>query len=267
MSRKNEDQRNIIQLSQDVLHGFYGRNINHLIHLLADDFLWIGAFDFQYTTTKEQFLNIIQSELRAEPFTMLEESFSVVSSNSYTTVVCGTCKLIAHTEKDKIMQTHTRFTLVWKHRGTLTQLVHIHGSNAQDIPLSVDIAPVEISPDFNFFQYLMAVDATSTDSKKIVFRDISGIYHYFFADEILYIEASLKNAILYTKEGSLKISGLLSAQEDKLPPQFYRIHKSYLVNTLYVKSIQRYKVVLQNDMELPVSKQKYVHAREILCCK
>lgn len=178
---KEEKQRKMVELSQDVLHCFYNRSIDHLTHMLADDFLWIGAFGFQYTTTKEAFLNVIQSELEAEPFSMLEESFEVVSSDMYTTVVCGSCKLIAHTNHNQIIQTRTRLTFVWKHHDTQSKLIHIHGSNAQDIPLSVDISPVETTPDSGFFQYLLAVDTNQAISKKVVFRDIFGVYHYFFS--------------------------------------------------------------------------------------
>lgn len=86
----------------------------------------------------------------------------------------------------------------------------------------------------------------------------------FFPEEILYLEARLKNAILYTETSSIVVSGLLASQVDKLPLAFCRIHKSYIVNTLYVKSIQRYRVTLQNEVELPVSKENYLDIRAFL---
>ena len=50
-----------------------------------------------------------------------------------------------------------------------------------------------------------------------------------------------------------KISGL----EEQLKPDFFRIHKGYLINLKYVQQYHRTEVSMQNGDILPISKYKY----------
>lgn len=60
-------------------------------------------------------------------------------------------------------------------------------------------------------------------------------------DEILYFEANDKFSFFYDKAGSKKISDYsLAYLEPRLPENFLRIHRKYLVNTQHIKDIQYY---------------------------
>ena len=47
---------------------------------------------------------------------------------------------------------------------------------------------------------------------------------------------------------------------------FCRIHKSYLVNLKYVKSVERYRAVLSNGKSLAISKARFLDTRNEFAC-
>lgn len=256
--------RKLIHLTQELLSHFYSRQIQDDLHYLSDDFMWIGAFDYQYTLNKEQFLTTIKSELDAVPFIMRNEEFQLLYKDKSVIVIYGKFKLHATTKNHEHIRTHTRLTIVWKYIDHELKLIHIHGSNAQDIPLAFTQSKQHISPKKDFFKYLTSLELMQA-STKIAFRDINGIYKYFLPDEILFIEANLQHSILVTNDNEIvDISGILSSQVKKLPSYFYRIHKSYLVNVNYIKSVERYALRLDDDTTLPISKNKYLNLKGFL---
>lgn len=263
MRKKLIPETKIIALSKEVLHSFYNRNIETYLHYLADDFLWIGAFDFQFTMNKADFLKTIQSELNSQSFTMLDEEFMLLSKTPTTYIVCARYKLIAQNNDNSLIRTHTRMTIIWKYIGDELKLCHVHGSNSQDIPISITTEDIPLDPPNEFFTYLNSLNLTNTKDK-LVFRDMNGNFKYFIESEILYLEANSQSTYLYTSNECLEISGILLENSKKLSSTFYRIHKSYIVNSLLVTSLKRYQVTLTNNQTFPVSKEKYIAFREFL---
>ncbi|QDO94849.1 response regulator [Formosa sediminum] len=75
-------------------------------------------------------------------------------------------------------------------------------------------------------------------------------------DEITYIQG-LKDYIKIHLEGSNKaVITLMSFKDmlEKLPRNnhFLRVHKSFIVNVNAIKALQKTKIVLQNDMRIPI---------------
>ncbi len=59
-------------------------------------------------------------------------------------------------------------------------------------------------------------------------------------EEISHFEATEKYVMLYTKKGSELITQSLTQLEEKLPTNFLRVHRGFLINTDYVKEFQKY---------------------------
>lgn len=99
--------------------------------------------------------------------------------------------------------------------------------------------------------------------KKIVLVDISSI---------IYIEAQNKNCIIYTRKDKFMENTSLKILESKLKfNEFFRIQKSYLINTKYIKEIypwfnNSYCVRMQHfeNEVLPVSRNKIKELKDIL---
>ncbi len=77
-----------------------------------------------------------------------------------------------------------------------------------------------------------------------------------FESDILYVESVLHYIIIRTKEREYKIKENISAFEQKLSDDFYRIHRSYLISLKHITRISRASVNVGN-IELPLSRGKY----------
>lgn len=77
---------------------------------------------------------------------------------------------------------------------------------------------------------------------------------------ILYFQSDLKYVNIHLRSGSVeRVYTKLSEIEGRLKSDFLRIHKSYIVNTMYIRTIEKSEklVILQNGESLPVSDANY----------
>ncbi len=267
MSKRREivTQAQIIHLTREIIRGFYGRSIVDYISYLHDDFIWIGAFDFQFATSKQEFLEVIQSELDATPFIMSGEHYEMIARDRDTFVLYCKFNLGAALPDQSRLQMHTRLTVVWRYVDGSPKLVHIHGSNAQDIPLNVaeQVKKTAHQDPADFLGYIKATTAQEA-AAKVLFRTAAGLHQVFSEYDILYLKAEGQRTRVCTKEGSVVISGILRTHLPRLSGSFYRTHKTYLVNLAWITSLCRYRVTLFNGQELPVSKERYLALKEAL---
>lgn len=73
---------------------------------------------------------------------------------------------------------------------------------------------------------------------------------------ILYVESFLHYIVIHTKDQEYKIKESISAFEDKLSDDFYRIHRSYMASLKHITRISRTSVYI-GKAELPLSRGKY----------
>lgn len=84
---------------------------------------------------------------------------------------------------------------------------------------------------------------------KIIFVKIEDISHF---------EATEKYVTLYTNQSSELIEQSLTQLEERLPNTFLRVHRSFLINTNYVKEFQkyfnnRYSIYLTNNKNTKIT--------------
>ena len=84
-------------------------------------------------------------------------------------------------------------------------------------------------------------------------------------DDILYMSAEDKYTMLYTQQERLIDRTSLQELEGMLENcGFYRIHRKYLVNLRYHRSMSKGMLQLSNGQELPVSRRRETGYREAL---
>ena len=77
-----------------------------------------------------------------------------------------------------------------------------------------------------------------------------------YEEVILYVESFLHYIVIHTEDKEYKIKESISAFEEKLSKDFYRIHRSYLASLKHITRISRTSVNIGN-IELPLSRGKY----------
>lgn len=88
---------------------------------------------------------------------------------------------------------------------------------------------------------------------------------YFQYGQVLYLEARDKKLILCSREGFTEFYGSLQEMERTLPAYFIRCHRSYIVNAMYVSTLNLSQGILHISEQyvIPVSKKykRYVNSR------
>ena len=75
--------------------------------------------------------------------------------------------------------------------------------------------------------------------------------------KLLYAEVYDRKTILHMKDESIEYYGQLSALEELVGKDFYRIHRSYLVNMKYVERYDRTSVTTLGGDNSPIARREY----------
>lgn len=87
-------------------------------------------------------------------------------------------------------------------------------------------------------------------------------YRTVYARDIYYVEARGKASMIYFSDGCEEYSHILAEMEEKLAcgKLFYRIHRSYIVNMMYVSAYDAKSVTLVNGVTLPLKSRDFQRA-------
>lgn len=98
------------------------------------------------------------------------------------------------------------------------------------------------------------------------YENVEKIRNYFFVksdnklykvpyNSILYMEAFGHYVSIYTKEKDYQIRMSLSQLETRLPKEFYRCHRSYIINVSYCRAMDEQQILI-NDRWIVFSEKK-----------
>lgn len=102
--------------------------------------------------------------------------------------------------------------------------------------------------------------------RAVVERGENEISYYFNSSDILYIESAdrSRHSIVHTVEGTYKSIEKLRYFEEKYGDAMIRAHVSYLINPMYMHSVQRFQVTLTDGTAIPIPEKKYTAFRKQL---
>lgn len=89
------------------------------------------------------------------------------------------------------------------------------------------------------------------------------IYGNIFFEDILYFRSMGRKIRIVAKQEKQEFYGKLDDFKEQLPDNFFRIHKSYLVNEDYIREYMYEKIIMYNGEEISISKpyRKFVQDR------
>ncbi|MFW2134763.1 LytR/AlgR family response regulator transcription factor [Chryseobacterium sp. TY4] len=97
------------------------------------------------------------------------------------------------------------------------------------------------------------LSTTNDLEKNYFFIKSSGQQHKILFSDIFYIESIKDYVNVKTENQEYIVLDTLKSMEEKLPEtHFARIHKSYIVNLEFIKSLESKNLLLSNDQELPI---------------
>ncbi|MCM1500201.1 MAG: LytTR family DNA-binding domain-containing protein, partial [Clostridium sp.] len=100
------------------------------------------------------------------------------------------------------------------------------------------------------------IDKQLNKSKEIIEISLSEKHIYLFVGQIVYLSGKGNYVCIVTNRESYTVCGSLKAWEKKLAGyNFFRIHKSYLVNLSYVLNIGKYVRLKSSNINLPIGRK------------
>lgn len=102
-------------------------------------------------------------------------------------------------------------------------------------------------------------------SNHIVVNGKNDIYKINIVD-IMYIEIQGKEMMIHTINENYNVRLSMDKIEKELRVyNFFRCHRSFLINIAYVNKVKQYIVTLDNNEEVPISRYKFKEFKCILC--
>lgn len=101
-----------------------------------------------------------------------------------------------------------------------------------------------------------AADKLAADPPSVVIQ-CAGETQKLYESDILYVESFLHDIVIHTKTGEYRMKENISAFHEALSDDFFRAHRSYLVNLKAIVRIGRTAVTLGNGSEIPLARGKY----------
>ncbi|WP_436516298.1 LytR/AlgR family response regulator transcription factor [Ekhidna sp. To15] len=105
-------------------------------------------------------------------------------------------------------------------------------------------------------------------SSRLTLRTNDGAYHVIASSEIMYMQADGNYLNLTTIEGAYRMRNTLKSLEPSLGSDFYRIHKSTIVNRNFIRQLKHwrngeYLIIMINDKPLTSSRSYKISVDEI----
>lgn len=101
-----------------------------------------------------------------------------------------------------------------------------------------------------------AAERLAVEPPSVIFSCEDGTAKLYESD-ILYVEAFQHYIVIHTRKKEYRIKENISSFEQKLGGDFFRTHRSYLVNLKTIIRITRTSVTLDTGAEVPVARGKY----------
>lgn len=108
-----------------------------------------------------------------------------------------------------------------------------------------------------------AISLSSYFDDYFKFKSSNNMYSIPYGD-IMFFSTSGRKIEIHTKTKNYSLYGKLDSVIEQIAPTFIRVHKSFLVNEMYIKEWGYERLVLTNDIVIPISQSYRSEVRRIL---
>lgn len=250
------------RLSVQIFEEYYQNDPTLFFGSVDDGFIWIGPAVDQYIEGKKALLAAFANERNTLRFHVSQMSSRSVGGGSDSCEVL--LKFVVHSyyPSGYITMHHQRVTMLWRRvkSGEAPQwkcaLMHI--SNGMEIDSRDNIYPVHLDEFEAKRPYAVFDPLTHRRQERLVARGTDDATYYIEYGDIRYICAGKgKFCDIHTRSGVICVRLLIEQLRQLLPRQFYRPHRSYLVNVMEIASLSRSQITLRSGDCIPVPAKKY----------
>lgn len=249
----------LLEKTRQFIIDFYCGKVRKVYHPLHPDVLWIGAADNQYIRGYGPVRDYLEHFFQQLPACAVKSPhFDTIYYDVTMAVITGYYTGYTLPETREIMAALQRLTFIWKRPSPSAswKIIHVHLSNPIEFQKETELFPHAAGRlAYRYMELLMQKQNAKKEPLK--FRGRGTKTYFLIPDDICYAEASNVRSILHTMAGPITVCHSLGSICAMLPPEFIRIHRSYLVNRRHVKEIRRYSVFMKNGASLPIPEKRY----------
>lgn len=251
--------RAIVGMSRQVLVDHYAnRDIDAAMRHMASDMTWIGPLACQRARCAEDMRRMLEPEY-GTPAEMFDESWGVRQLDG-ARVVIGTYSARVPESAAPELAFLQSATFVWAMAPDGPRVVHLHLSNAYDVPASFDRPAV---PNEDGVEYVVdSVALSAASHKRLAFNVPGEGARYVSEDRVLCFDAVETGSEVVWEDGEFSVRERLAVVERDLPASFVRTHRSCIVNAKRVTALHRFEVVLDNGLVRPIAERRYLDVAE-----
>lgn len=253
------DDQLVVDLSREVLLNHYERrDLGAVMRAMAPDLTWVGPLEGQHAHTAADMMRIIGPEYGTR-VRMVDEEWGIRIAGE-ARIVVGRYGLVADgTEAEEIVFRQAA-TFVWAATQAGPRVVHLHLSNAYDVPPRAE-APFEPGED-GIAYTIDAVVPPAPKRVRVRFEAAEGGVRYVSEDRIVSVSADGRGSLVRTDEGPLRTAERLAEVEGRLPAWFVRTHRGCIANARRADGVRRFAVDMDDGSECPVAERRYLEVAD-----
>ena len=252
--------RAVLALSRKVLTDHYvKRDIEAMMVPMDDSMTWVGPLACQHARSAAEMRALVEPEYW-NAVELVDESWGIRSVGAARVVVASYGAVVPDSPVADVVFRQSA-TFVWGLSADGPRIVHLHLSNAYDVPARAERA---CRPGEDPIGYTVASVAASPAGRRasIRFDEPGGMSRFVPEDSILCLDAADEGCTVVCDEGFFSERERLSSIEGKLPPCFVRTHRSCIVNARRVESMWRYRAAFDDGQTRPVAERRYLEVME-----
>lgn len=244
--------------TKSLLEQYYHLDVEPFLNALADNAMWIGpgnVYVFGAAAIRKLFDTIYMPVIHLSEVEMAE-----IYRTENLAVVVGQFNAVTDEQADGILAVHQRITFQYLLTDGEWKILHLHVSNEYSELVGDEVYPIKMSREtYRYLQQLLA--KKFMDSKKLTLEEAAETY-FINPDEIVCVEAMKNRSIIHCMTKTIVSSKPIGTLEQKLPANFYRAHRGFLVNCNSIVKISRFMLELQGGLTIPLPEKRYTAIRE-----
>lgn len=257
MTKKEIHMEEIVGLTKALFHAYYTGDAQQWFAYLCPDSIYIG--------TGEPMLfgrDAIQSHFKAfqgRRIDVVQEEYYPIPLGDTAAQVCGNIT-VKSKENSIIVVNH--FTMSWRLVSGELKMIHQHNSYEYTQP-EAQGEPGVLKMDMNTTRFVRDLLVERPTGKRLAIQSGKQTV-YINPYTVLYVQSQRKRTELVCVDRVISCNRSMGELSKQLPEVFYPLHRSYLVNTLYITSLRRFEVELISGITLPVPAPAYTRVKQDL---
>lgn len=248
--------RAMLALSRKVLTDHYvKRDIEAMMAPMDEAMTWVGPLACQHARSAAEMRALVEPEY-GNAVELTDEHWGIRTVGSAKVVVATYGAIVPDSPAADVVFRQSA-TFVWGLSADGPRIVHLHLSNAYDVPARIERA---CEPGEDPIGYAVASVATPSSGQRssIRFEEPGGRLRFVAEDSVLCLDAAEEGCTVVCDDGAFAERERLSAIEGQLPPCFVRTHRSCIVNARRVESVWRYRVRFDDGQIRPIAERRYL---------